>query len=154
MAVDGGTPPKFDVCTVIVTVLRNNYSPVFSSPSYLASVNGSLQYDQPLLTVTATDTDSIKQNGVSNLKYLFWFTSLFRTLKVIWQYIMASKISKTGRCLHDMIPVKTIKNILALMFRQRKEGSRIIANWSIITQLLNVACGKSCYFFLLYMRTI
>lgn len=56
LAQDGGTPPLSDTMVVDVTVARvYNYPPVFSQPSYVASVQESLPVGTEVVQVTAID---------------------------------------------------------------------------------------------------
>jgi len=70
VASDNGNPPKSASASVVVTVRRNNYSPTFAQSLYAATIDGSIDGNAPILTVSATDDDAGLQPMVSQVKCL------------------------------------------------------------------------------------
>ena len=65
LVTDLGVPPKNASVLVTVTVLRNQYAPVFPRLVYNTSVPDTASYGAEVVVVEATDRDGQTQAGVS-----------------------------------------------------------------------------------------
>ena len=61
---DLGVPPKSSMVDVQINVRRNNFNPVFTQSLYQVNISELLPYGTSILTVTATDEDSVLQKDV------------------------------------------------------------------------------------------
>ena len=59
-ATDQGIPPKMAAVGVEMNALRNQFDPVITSKLYNISIDEVTLYDTSILTVTATDQDSVE----------------------------------------------------------------------------------------------
>lgn len=59
MAKDVSSSPKNASALVTINIVRNNYSPEFTSQVYTGSVNDLARYGTVVLVVTATDADRL-----------------------------------------------------------------------------------------------
>ena len=87
-ATDQGIPPKMAAVEVEMNVLRNQFDPVFTSKLYNISIDEVTSYDTSILTVTATDQDSVEQPEVN---IACWFYSFIDNNRIYfsqtWKFI-------------------------------------------------------------------